>query len=105
MHASYLLFCSFFAIVSVKYDCGSILMVNFLIVGKGIATLSEQLSNETDGEEKYQLAKAHESDSDDCMSKNKKDCLLDDIPVHASSLMLEIVFLLQFMEKSPLGIL
>jgi len=80
-------------------------MVNFLIVGKGKATFSEQLSNETDGEEKYQLAKAHESDSDDCMSKNKKDCFLDDIPIRHSSLMLEIVFWLQFMEQSRLGIL
>jgi len=80
-------------------------MINFLIVGNGKATFSKQLSNETDGEEKYQLAKAHKSESDDCMSKTKKNCFLDDIPIRHSSLMLEIAFLLQFMEQSRLGIL
>jgi len=35
--ASYLLLCFFFVIASVNYDCGMLMMVNFLIVGKGKA--------------------------------------------------------------------
>ena len=49
--------------------------------------MAEQHSDDTDEGEQQELAKALQSDSDDCISDDGiKDCLLDDAPISASSL-------------------
>jgi len=49
-------------------------------------TLLEKFSNDIYGEEQHQLAKPHETNRDDCISKNRNNYFLDDIPISASSL-------------------